>query len=115
MRRKAVYLTILLIFVLSACATVNVVMTPKRVYYEAQVAYFNTWEPYHKAWLSLPDTDSRKAEWAKNYHPLFLDAAILLQAWGESPGDYQQGNLANEAIDKLEGILLKLAISKGGQ
>ena len=114
MRKVACY-TILLMFVFGSCATLNIQMTPKRVYYEAQIAFFNVWEPYQKAWLALPETDPRKAQWAETYHPLFLDAAILLQAWGETPDDYEQGNIVNRALDKLEALLIKLAIEKGGK
>ena len=115
MKKYKLLVVFLVVLGLLSCATVNVTVTPKRIYYEAQIAYFNAWEPYHKVWFALPDTDPRKAQWVKDYHPLFLDAAILLQAWGQSPDDYNQGNLVNQAIDKLENILIKLAIQKGGQ
>lgn len=107
-------LFILFVFI-GGCATVNIQATPKRVYYEAQVAYFNAWDSYHKVWSALPDTDPRKAEWAQKYHPYFLDAAILIQAWGQTPNDYNEATLANLAIDKLEDVLIQLAIQKGGK
>lgn len=115
MKRLRVALVLLVVLGLVGCATVNVTVTPKRVYYEAQEAYFNAWTAYHKVWLALPDTDPRKAEWVKKYHPKFLDVAILLQGWGQTPDDYNQATVVNMAIDKLENILIELAIQKGGK
>jgi uncharacterized protein YceK len=106
----SVYLVCLI--ALAGCATVNV-LSPNRAYYEAQQAFFNAWETYHKAWVALPDTDPRKAEWVDKYHPVFLDAAILLNAWGQEPNDQAQGDAVDLIMDKLENILIELAIKKG--
>ena len=117
MRRVRVLGILLLLACLTSCATIGInasQITPKRAYYEAQVAYLNAWESYHKIWLALPDTDQRKADWAFTYHPKFLTAGELLAAWGKSPSDGTQGGAVNVAIDQLEDILIQLAISKGG-
>lgn len=92
------------------CATVNV--TPAGVYSETQKAYINAWNSYHNVWLALPDTDPRKTQWVKDYHPKFLKAAELLQKYQVTPTADLQAMLQS-AMDDLELILIQLSIKKG--
>lgn len=88
-------------------------ITPARAFAEAQTAYLNAWDSYHKVWLALPDTDARKVEWAKAYHPKFLRAAELLQAFKNFPTATNE-ELLTQALEECESILIQLAIKKGG-
>lgn len=116
MRQKIVIsISLLCLVALMGCTTLNIRMTPNRIYYEAQVAYVNAWESYHKVWSALPPDDPRKIEWVNNYHAMFLEAAELMTAWGKNPTDNDLADLANIAIDKLENVLIQLAIKKGGK
>lgn len=99
---------------IAGCATVDFDLrpTPQRTYYEAQNAYINAWDSYHKVWLALPDTDPRKAQWVQKYHPKFLFAAELLSKW--STGGFPPSEI-DAALNSLEDILIQLAIQKGGK
>jgi hypothetical protein len=114
-RSLIVLVAAVMVLAMTACATTNVPSTPSRTYYEAQELYFNAWSSYHNVWLALPATDLKKAEWVKSYHPLFLEAGLLLQEWGKAPGDVSKANVTNLALDRLESILIQLAIKKGGK
>ena len=104
--------------VLVGCATTNlypVEFTAQRGYLEAQKAYLNTWESYHKVWMALPDTDPRKAEWVKKYHPVFIAAGEALVKWGEDPTDATLEAIFDKALEDAEDILIELAIKKEGE
>lgn len=88
-------------------------ITAQRTFMEAQNAYLSSWSSYERAWLLLPDTDPRKKQWAKDYHPTFIQAGELLLAWSATPDSYDSS--ADRAIAAAEDILLKLAIKKGGK
>ena len=114
MRKLRVPITVILLFVLMACAGTIANVTPQRTYYEAQEFYLNAWSSYHKVWLALPVADPLKKEWTREYHPKFLKAAELLSVWGKAPsGNAPDNTMA--ILDSLEDILIKLAINKGGK
>lgn len=114
MRKYAIAVVILIAALLAGCASMDIQMTPDRIYMQAQKAYLNTWNPYHKAWLALPDTDPRKAEWVKKYHPVFVAAGEALIDWGENPGDVTLESIFDRALEDAEDVLIELAIKKGG-
>ena len=105
-------LTMFCLTLLVGCAGQQV--TPQRIYAETQTTYLNAWDSYHKVWSALPDTDPRKGQWVRDYHPKFYRAAELLQAFRLSPGATTQERV-NIALNECENILIELAISKGGQ
>jgi len=111
---------------LSACVTTGqtgassqgtVATQSSMVYAQAQEAYLNAWNSYHAVWSALPETDPRKAQWTKDYHPKFLLAANALVSWEKNTGSASSAQAANAAIDALTGVLLQLAIpsQKGGK
>lgn len=110
-RRLTLFFALAALAWITACAGVQI--TPQRAYYEAQETYLSLWNNYHAAWLALPDTDPRKAEWVNEYHPTFLKAAELLEQFKLS-GDVQTDMLLETVLDQCRGIVFKLAI-KGGQ
>jgi len=95
-----------------ACATAPV--TPQSTYMNVQTAYLNAWESYHSVWLALPDTDARKAQWARDYHPKFLQAANLLSQFRVDPSTTNE-QLVTNALTVCQGILIQLAITSGGK
>ena len=114
MKKPIFPMIILLVVMLVGCTTLNVQMTPQRAYYESQEFFLNAWNSYHRVWLALPDTDPIKNEWAVKYHPKFLKAAELLSVWSKFPSGSAPDNMT-EALNAVEDILIKLAISKGGK
>ena len=109
--RSAILLLVCLVF-LAGCAGVQI--TPARTYYEAQQLFINGWTAYHLVWSSFPDSDPRKTEWVKAYHPKFLAASKALNSWSGAVNDPSLADLANLAINEVERILIELAIKKGG-
>ena len=114
MQRKwiSLVLVFLLVALMSGCAGQQI--TPQRAYAEAQTAYLNAWDSYHKVWLALPDTDARKGEWARTHHPKFFRAAGLLQNFSNLPTATNE-QLLTQALGELENILIDLMIKKGGK
>lgn len=99
-------LYLLVFLLLAACSS-----SPQRTYYEAQEAYQTAWNTYHDFWVALPETDPRKAQWVKDYHPKFLSAANLLLDWGQGK---IEADPVNAAIDVVQKLLIQLSIRKGG-
>jgi len=81
-------------------------LTPQKYYAAAQQTYLNAWDTYHTAFLAQPD--EVKAKWTKEYHPMFLKAALALQAWDMNLSSATLSADANQAIDQLTTILLSI-------
>lgn len=78
----------------------------QRTYSMAQEVYLNAWDTYHTAFLA--QSDEVKAKWTKEYHPLFLKAALALQAWNMNLSSATLAGDANQAVDQLTTILLSI-------
>jgi hypothetical protein len=126
MRRKIAVISLVMfgLFMIAGCTTTGQTGTTgtpatrsSMVYAQAQEAYLNAWGSYHAVWSALPETDARKAQWVKDYHPKFLMAANALVAWEKNPNSASDAQAANVAIDQITSILLQLAIplQKGGK
>jgi hypothetical protein len=89
--KKYLILPLLAIVLLVGCVTVQErESSALRDCLEAQTAYVNAWETYHKFWQALPESDPRKKEWVEKWHPKFLEAGRLLQIWAEEPDSYRK-------------------------
>lgn len=110
-KKLSIFIAFILCMLVVACA--NITWSPQRAYYEAQESYITAWDTYHSAWLAIPTTDPRKAEWVKEYHPTFLKAASLLQQF-KIDGSQDTDTLLQTVLAQCQDILFKLAISKGG-
>jgi hypothetical protein len=107
----------ILCLLMAGCATTqNGTTTANQAqltYSQVNATFLNAWSSYHTVWAALPETDPRKAEWVKKYHPLFLAAAQALLAWNSDPSSQADATAANDAVDQVTAVLLKLSI-KGG-
>ena len=97
------------IFGIYGCATTNTqsgVITAQRTYASAQQIFINAWNTYHSAFIT--QTPDVKAQWTKEYHPLFLKATKALDAWSLDQTSLILSTNANQAIDALTTIILKI-------
>lgn len=88
--------------------------TPTKAFVEASQTFANAWESYHTVWLALPQSDPRKAAWLKAYHPKFDQAAAYLELWGKNFNDPTKQVGWDSLAQVLQGVLIELAIKKGG-
>lgn len=120
MKRK-LCLALVLLFALSACATLNLRatdemtgteegLTPQEAYYYALRFYNGAWESYHKVWTALPEPT--KTEWVKKYHVQFKTAGMYLQTWGNNVTDPTNKEGWRVIKDELQTLLIQLAIKK---
>jgi hypothetical protein len=114
-RTKLATLAMLAVTILAGCATLGLqaqAITPTKAFNEASQAYINAWESYHKVWAALPETDSRKKAWVKDYHPKFYKAAEYLELWGQNYADPTKPVGWDTIISACEDVLMQLMIKK---
>ncbi len=106
---------VFIMFLFAGCVTTQTgKSTPGSTSLQAQESFLNAWDAYHKVWLALPETDPRKAEWLKKYHPAFGKAANLLESYRIDSAGITK-SLLDQALDQCENILIQLAIKKGAR